>query len=53
MRTSENPVWAKFGPQLRLRQFKVLRAVLYQQGAELEAIQRFAVLHRRQEIDIP
>src|SRR5919107_5570397 len=49
-RTSENSVWAKFGAWLRLRQFKVARAVLVQQDAEREAIQGFAVLHRRKRI---
>ena len=49
-RTSENAVWAKFGPWLRLRQFKAPRAVLAQQDAEHEAIRGFAVLHRCQRI---
>ena len=49
-RTSENSVWAKFGAWLRLRQFKVARAVLVQQNAEREAIQGFAVLHHCKQI---
>src|SRR5215210_4645159 len=45
-RTAQNSVPAKFEPWLRLRQFKLARAVLVQQYAEREAIQGFAVLHR-------
>ena len=41
---------AKFETWLRLRQFKVARAVLVQQNAEREAIQGFAVLHRCKQI---
>jgi hypothetical protein len=37
-RTSKNAVWTKFGPRLRLRQFKASCAVLVQQDAELEGI---------------
>src|SRR5215212_8078150 len=48
----ENSVWAKVEPRLRLRQFKVARAVLVQQNAEREAIHHgFAVLHRYQRTD--
>jgi hypothetical protein len=48
---SQSAARAKFGAWLRLRQFKVPCAVLFQQDAEREAIHGFAVLHRCQALD--